>query len=77
MTLDGSTPLLFVGSFMLVFGMFTTSIAKEYWQIMLAQSLCTGIGIGSHFAPSLAYISTYFTTKVPVATGLAVGLSFR
>lgn len=63
--------LLSVGSFMLVFGIFMTSIAKEYWQIMLAQGLCTGIGIGCLFTPSLAHISTYFSTKVPIATGLA------
>jgi hypothetical protein len=34
-----------------VFGMMMTSISKEYWQIMLAQSLCVGLGLGCLFVP--------------------------
>jgi hypothetical protein len=38
--------LLLTGSSLIVVGMFTTSAATEYWQIMLSQGVCTGIGMG-------------------------------
>ncbi|KAJ9607196.1 hypothetical protein H2200_008268 [Cladophialophora chaetospira] len=63
--------LLIVGSGLIVFGMFMTSIATQYWQIMLAQGLCTGLGMGCLFTPAVAHLSTYFSTKMPTAAGLA------
>jgi hypothetical protein len=41
--------LLRVGSFLIVFGMMMVSIAREWWQIFLAQGLCVGIGMGCLF----------------------------
>jgi MFS family permease len=37
--------LLLGGSGLIVVGMFTTSVATEYWQIMLSQGLCAGMGM--------------------------------
>lgn len=48
-----------------------TSICTEYWQIMLAQGLCIGVGCGCLFVPSVAIVSTYFSTKKAFATGIA------
>jgi len=69
--------LVFVGTFLVVFGMMMTSIATTYWQIMLAQALCVGIGCGFLFVPSVAIMPTYFSTRKALATGIAAaGSSF-
>lgn len=64
--------LLYVGSFLIVFGMFMTSLCTEYWQVMLAQGVCIGIGSGCLFIPSVGIVSTYFSTRKALATGLSV-----
>ncbi|KAG0646092.1 Aspyridones efflux apdF [Hyphodiscus hymeniophilus] len=63
--------LVATGSFLVVFGMMMTSLCTEYWQIMLAQALCIGVGCGCLFVPSVAIVSTYFSTKKALATGIA------
>lgn len=69
--------LIWSGSFLVVFGMMMTSIATQYWQLMLAQGLCVGIGSGFLFIPSVAIVTTYFSTKKAFATGIAAaGSSF-
>ena len=50
-----------------------TSICNKYWQLMLAQGVCVGLGSGCLFVPSIAVVATYFTTKRALATGIAVG----
>jgi predicted MFS family arabinose efflux permease len=47
------------------------SLCTEYWQVLLAQAFCIGIGTGCLFVPSVAILSTYFTTKFASAVGLA------
>lgn len=56
---------------MVVFGMMMTSISTSYWQIVLAQAMCMGIGLGCLFVPSVAIVSTYFSTRKAFATGIA------
>ncbi|KAF2115827.1 major facilitator superfamily domain-containing protein [Lophiotrema nucula] len=63
--------LLIVGSFLLVFGQMMLSLCHEYWQVLLAQAFCIGIGCGALFIPSVAILSTYFTTKIATAVGIA------
>jgi len=63
--------LLGTGSFLIVFGMYMTSLCTVYWQFMLAQGVTIGLGSGCLFVPSVAIVSTYFTTKKSLATGLA------
>ncbi|KAF2767929.1 MFS general substrate transporter [Teratosphaeria nubilosa] len=63
--------LLCTGAFLIVFGMYMTSLCTIYWQIMLAQGLCVGLGCGCLFIPSVAIVSTYFTSKKSFATGIA------
>lgn len=48
-----------------------TSICKEYWQVILAQGVCVGIGAGMSFIPSVAIVGTYFSTRRSTALGLA------
>ncbi|KAK3359938.1 major facilitator superfamily domain-containing protein [Lasiosphaeria hispida] len=66
------------GAFLVVFGTFMTSLATEYWQIFLAQGLCTGLGLGIMFMPPLAVINSYFKEKrsyalAVSATGTGIG----
>lgn len=62
--------------FLIVFGMMMASLATSYYQVFLAQALCVGLGSGLVSVPALAVISTRYTTKRPIAIGLAsAGLS--
>ncbi|KAJ5890550.1 monocarboxylate permease [Penicillium subrubescens] len=60
-----------LGVLLEVFGTMMTSICKEYWQVILAQGLCVGIGAGMSFIPSVAIVGTYFSTRRSTALGLA------
>ncbi|KAL4783590.1 major facilitator superfamily domain-containing protein [Aspergillus varians] len=64
--------LLIAGSFGIVFGTMMLSISKEYWQVLLAQGFCVGIGAGCLFVPCVSLLPTYFSTKLGAALGLAV-----
>ncbi|KAI6905800.1 MFS general substrate transporter [Hortaea werneckii] len=63
--------LLIGGSLLAVFGQMMLSLCTEYWQVFLAQGLCIGLGSGCLFVPAVAILSTYFSTKIATATGLA------
>lgn len=64
-------PVFIIGSLFQLTGIFCTSLCTKYWQFMLAQGLCIGIGNGCLFCPSLALLSTYFLKKRALALGLA------
>lgn len=64
-------PLVWGGSAMVVFGLMMTSLCTTYWQLMLAQGLCMGIGAGGLFITSVAIIPSYFSTKRAFAIGIA------
>ncbi|KEF62170.1 uncharacterized protein A1O9_00142 [Exophiala aquamarina CBS 119918] len=69
--------MIVTGCFLTVFGMMMTSLATSFYQVFLAQGICVGLGEGITYIPCLALISTYFTTKRPIAIGIAaVGSSF-
>lgn len=63
--------LLPFGCFMVSFGYMMTSVASQYYQIMLAQGICVGIGTGCLFVPSVALLPQYFKRKRALANGLA------
>ncbi len=63
--------LILLGSGLVVFGQMMLSLCTQYWQVLLAQGFCIGLGAGCLFVPSVAIISTYFTTRLAVAMGLA------
>ncbi|KAI5457481.1 putative translation releasing factor RF-1 [Mariannaea sp. PMI_226] len=62
---------LIVGLSMQILGIFMTSIAKEYWQVLLSQGFCQGLGCGIVFAPTIANMSTYFSKKRTIAISTA------
>ena len=63
--------LIGIGSFLVVFGLMMTSLCTEYWQVMLAQAICIGLGCGCIFVPSIAILPQYFTTRKALAMGIA------
>lgn len=62
--------LLIAGTFFTVFGIMMTSLSTKYWQLLLAQGLCVGLGGGLLFLPSVAIVATYFTTRRALASGI-------
>ncbi|KAK3077429.1 hypothetical protein LTS18_010286 [Coniosporium uncinatum] len=63
--------MLVLGLFLQVFGIFMTSLASSYWQLLLSQGICQGLGNGLLFCPIVALVSTYFTTKKTLAISCA------
>lgn len=61
---------LIVGLILISFGMFMTSLCKVYWQVLLAQGICVGIGMGLTFLPSVAIIAQYFQKRRAFAVGI-------
>ena len=71
-------PILIAGVTLEIFGIFMTSLSTSYWQLFLAQGVCQGLGDGLMFCPTVALISTYFSTRRTiaiscVASGAATG----
>lgn len=63
--------LLVTGSFMVVFGYMMLSLCHEYWQAMLAQAICVGIGSGLLFTPTVSLLPTWFSSHIGLAVGIA------
>ncbi len=63
--------LLMVGLFLIVFGQFMTSLCTTYTQVLLAQGICIGIGMGLTFLPSAAILSQYFQKRRALVLGLS------
>lgn len=59
------------GSFVFV-GMMMTSICQQvYWQLLLAQGVCIGIGAGQLFIVAVAVLPGWFGDRLAFATGLS------
>ncbi|KAF2133619.1 MFS general substrate transporter [Dothidotthia symphoricarpi CBS 119687] len=63
--------LIFGGTVLLLIGQMMLSLCHEYWQVLLAQAFCIGIGAGALFTPAVAILSQYFSTRVGMAIGIA------
>ena len=59
------------GCILQLVGIFMTSLCTTYWQLFLAQGVCTGVGNGLLFTPALACISTYFSNRRALALAIA------
>ncbi|PHH63451.1 hypothetical protein CDD81_5830 [Ophiocordyceps australis] len=60
-----------VGCALAVLGTFMTSLATRYWQLFLAQGVCTGIGLGIAFMPAVSVTSSYFDANRAFALSVA------
>ncbi|KAI7772088.1 hypothetical protein LZL87_009251 [Fusarium oxysporum] len=58
------------GTLLTCLGVFLTSLSTTFWQLLLSQGLCTGLGNGLMFTPSLAVVSTYFKRRRALAFGI-------
>lgn len=68
--------IIIIGCFFVVLGSYMTSFCYEYWQIMLAQGVCTGIGLGVISTPAVAITSSYFDKHRSLALSMsAMGTS--
>lgn len=60
-----------------VFGLMMTSLATQYYQILLAQGVCTSIGMSAVYVPATACLAGWFDKRRGMAYGLATsGSSF-
>ena len=59
-----------VGSVLSCLGIFMASISTTYWQYLLAQGVCIGVGNGFVFTPALAIVGTYFKERRSLAFGI-------
>ncbi len=71
--------LLIIGSVITVLGVMMLSLAHEYYQVLLAQGVCVGIGSAILYVPSISLVASRFerhrALAVFVATsGTAVGM---
>lgn len=64
-------PVVIAGVIIQVLGWFLMSISTKYWQLFLTQGIMIGVGGGLYFCPSMGLLSTYFSTRRGIATGLA------
>lgn len=63
-------PTVALGIAVQLLGIFTMSVAHNYWQLLLTQGFCTGIGGGIFFVPIMGVCSTYFAKKKAMALGM-------
>ncbi|KAI1447879.1 major facilitator superfamily domain-containing protein [Annulohypoxylon stygium] len=61
--------LFWVGSLLVVVGVFLTSITSAYWQVFLTQALMMGLGFGCLYLPAPAIVSQHFHAKTALAMG--------
>jgi MFS family permease len=61
--------LLWAGTFFITFGLMMASLARAFWQLLLAQGFCVGLGLGCLLVPSVGTPSTWFIKH----RGLAIG----
>ncbi|KAJ0415449.1 major facilitator superfamily domain-containing protein, partial [Aspergillus carlsbadensis] len=63
--------MILVGAFLSVFGIMMLSFATEYYQILLSQGICTGLGFGLLYIPSITLVSRSFVRKRALALGVS------
>ena len=66
----GPKPLLYFGAFAHVFGLMMTSLGQEYYQIFLAQSICSALGAAALFSASTGPIGSWFWRNRALAFGV-------
>ncbi|KAK4184269.1 major facilitator superfamily domain-containing protein, partial [Podospora australis] len=60
-----------LGTLLQLVGIFTTSVATTYYQVLLSQGICMGLGMGCLFCPCISTVSTYFDKHRSLALAVA------
>lgn len=69
-------PIVVAGLALQILAIFVTAQCTTYWQLLLAQGICQGIGNGLAFCPTVSLVSSYFVRKRAMAiAGMASGMS--
>ena len=63
-------PLLWSGLSLVIAGQLATSFCTRFWQVVLAQGICIGLGCGLVFGPCTAIIAQYFSRRRALASGI-------
>lgn len=63
--------MIVAGTFLVVLGFMMTSISEEYYQVLLAQGFCIGVGTSCLYIPAIAIVPAYFTKRRALAMGIA------
>ncbi|KAF2686340.1 MFS general substrate transporter [Lentithecium fluviatile CBS 122367] len=61
---------LLTGTTLMFIGMFATSFCNFYWQVLLAQGICVGLGSGTLAFTSASIIPFYFTKRRMLVAGI-------
>jgi MFS family permease len=64
--------LLLVGTFLHVFGLMMVSLCTEYYQFILAQSICSSTGASCIFFAGVTSVATWFQHRRALALGITV-----
>ena len=64
--------LIFTGTFLVTLGTMMTSLCSSYYQLVLAQGICVGLGAACFWVPSAAILATYFDSKRNLMMAIAV-----
>lgn len=59
------------GCVVIVSGTLFTSLCTEYWQLLMAQGIYIGLGLGMAYMPSIAVIGCYFKRRRSLALALS------
>ncbi|EWY99893.1 hypothetical protein FOYG_03822 [Fusarium oxysporum NRRL 32931] len=63
--------MLCCGTTLVIVGIMTASVSTQYWQLLLSQGICCGLGNGFLVTPAVSVTSTYFARKRSLAIGIA------
>ncbi|KAF2867896.1 major facilitator superfamily domain-containing protein [Massariosphaeria phaeospora] len=66
----GPKYLLLFGAFFHVFGLMMTSLCTEYYQLILAQGICSPLGLNCIFQAGTSTVTTWFLKKRGAAYGI-------
>ena len=66
----GPRYVLLTGTFLHVFGLMMTSLSTQYYQILLAQGICSPIGASFIFYPAMSTIISWFFRRRALALGI-------
>ncbi|KAL8934070.1 MAG: hypothetical protein Q9211_005421 [Gyalolechia sp. 1 TL-2023] len=61
---------VFGGTCLIVLGIFMTSLSTQYYQLLLSQGICVGLGMGILYMPGLSIPASYFKDKKPLAVAI-------
>lgn len=62
---------IFAGSCLSVLGLMMTSISRQYWQILLSQGICIGLGGGMMAMPAAASIGSHLRSRRALAMSVS------